>query len=494
VIDLAKYRAAADIREGLREMDAWEKSRLRWLLQTANHPDPTKRRPNQLTPGGDWWNVALWLAGRGYGKTRIGSEDVADYCRTHRDVRYAGVFETFADGRDVVVEGESGILRSVPPSAIVDWNRSLGELIFTTGSRFDIYSGQKPDALRGPQHHRAWVDEPAKFRYLTDTWNNLQFGLRLGEHPQCLVTGTPKPIALIRDLLLRENPHRDHRTGEHVKADVTVIRGSTMENAHNLADSAIEQWIRLYAGTPLYDQEILGIVLDDYPGALWTRDNIRLNSLLGAPVPPLVEIAIGVDPSAYSPELSTLIDADLGALGGRGKETGIITVGKDAQDPPHIYVLADRSGRYKAEDYGKIVVDEYYRWADQGIPTKVVPEVNLNGPAVLAVVRLSDQARGEVRFHTENGRPGVRASDSKRARAEAPSAVYAQDRAHHVGSFPELEDTLVTWDPNENWSPDRMDALVWAIYGLEPWGVPANVGTSFDEFVDYLSMEIPAPR
>ena len=166
VIDLAKYRAAADIREGLREMDAWEKSRLRWLLQTANHPDPTKRRPNQLTPGGDWWNVALWLAGRGYGKTRIGSEDVADYCRTHRDVRYAGVFETFADGRDVVVEGESGILRSVPPSAIVDWNRSLGELIFTTGSRFDIYSGQKPDALRGPQHHRAWVNEPAKFRYL----------------------------------------------------------------------------------------------------------------------------------------------------------------------------------------------------------------------------------------------------------------------------------------------------------------------------------------
>ena len=460
-------------------MDAWEKSRVRWLLQTVAHPDPAQRRPNQLTPGGDWWNVALWLAGRGYGKTRVGAEDVADFCRRHANVRYAGVFETFADGRDVAVEGDSGILRSVPPSAVVDWNRSLGELIFTNGSRFDIYTGQKPDALRGPQHHRAWVDEPAKFRYLTDAWNNLQFGLRLGEHPQCLVTGTPKPIGLIRELLAREHD------------DVVVIRGSTMENRFNISSTAIAQWIRLYAGTPLYDQEILGIVLDDYPGALWTRASIRDNALIGVPVPPLSEVTIGVDPSAFSPELAALVDTDLGALGGRGKETGIIVVGKDDRDPPHVYVLEDLSGRVKAEEYGKRVVEAYYRYADAGIPTKVVPELNLNGPAVLAVVRLSDQERGEVRFHMDKGKPGVRASDAKRARAEAPSALYAQGRAHHVGSFPELEDCLVTWDPNENYSPDRMDALVWAIYGLEPWQVPAEVGTGFDEMIEALAMPLP---
>ena len=206
-------------------------------------------RTEQLTPPGDW-KTWLYLAGRGAGKTRAAAEDVAAYGLDRPKSRIAVVAETFADARDVCVEGDSGLFGVLPYDSIKHWNRSLGELILTNGTRYKTYSGDKPNQLRGPQHHRAWTDELAKYLYADETWTQLQLGLRLGENPQNIVTTTPRPIELIRDLVEREN--------------VVVTSGSTFDNAANLSESFLEEVRTLYEGTPLGDQELYGqIVLPD---------------------------------------------------------------------------------------------------------------------------------------------------------------------------------------------------------------------------------------
>lgn len=221
------------------EFDEYEK-RLSWL---------TTARPEQLTPVGDW-KTWLYLAGRGAGKTRSAAEDVAAYGLDNPKSRIAVVAETFADGRDVCIEGESGLLNVLPESAIKHWNRSLGELVLNNGTRYKIYSGDKPNQLRGPQHGRAWCDELAKYLYAEETWTQLQLGLRLGDDPQCIVTTTPRPIPLIQELVERDN--------------VIVTSGSTFDNAANLSDSFLQEVRLRYEGTKLGEQELYGkIVLLD---------------------------------------------------------------------------------------------------------------------------------------------------------------------------------------------------------------------------------------
>lgn len=230
------------------EFEEYER-RHKWLSEQA--------RPEQLTPPGDW-KTWLLLAGRGFGKTRTAAEDVAGFGLDNPKTLIAVVAETFSDARDVCIEGDSGLFGVLPYDSIKHWNRSLGELFLTNGTKYKLFSGDKPRGLRGYQHHRMWWDELAKFMYADEAWTQGQLGLRLGEMPQNVVTTTPQPIELIRDLVERQN--------------VVVTSGSTFDNAANLSESFLDEVRVLYEGTPLGDQELYGqIVLLDGE-AIFKRD------------------------------------------------------------------------------------------------------------------------------------------------------------------------------------------------------------------------------
>lgn len=433
-----------------RDLDAWEKARLRWLLQTSLHP--TDPRPNQLTPppdavGTEKWLIWLVLAGRGFGKTRMGAEDISEFVRTNDRVRVAVVADTYAAGRDVCIEGESGLISVLPPSALrggsvsTAWNRSLGELIFANDSRVDLYAAEKPDQLRGPQHHRAWCEELAKWRYL-ETWDQLMFGLRLGAHPQAIITTTPRPLALLLDIASRPG--------------TVVTRGSTFDNERNLAPAALAELRRRYEGTRLGQQELYAELLADFEGALWTRESIVQRA--ATDLPELVRIAVGVDPSTWGPESGLEHEST-----GKGIETGIVVVGMD--DERNCYVLDDLSLRASPNDWAKVTIKAFHDYH----ATAIVPEKNVGGWVVSVLTSASEGGIPVTFAKDRNGRPGVSAIQGKRARAEPVAALYEQGRVFHVGRHPELEDAMCSWDPRENWSPDRVDALVWAITWLEPW-------------------------
>jgi phage terminase large subunit-like protein len=220
------------------EFEEYER-RFRWIANQA--------RPEQLTPPGDW-KTWLLLAGRGFGKTRTAAEDVAAYGLDTPGAHIGVVAETFSDGRDVCIEGESGLLSCLPRSSIKHWNRSIGELFLNNRTKYKVFSGDKPDGMRGYQHHRMWWDELAKFLYPDEAWNQGQLGLRSGRDPRNVVTTTPRPIPLIRDLVEREN--------------VVVTSGSTFDNAENLAESFLDEVRRQYEGTKLGDQELHGKIVD----------------------------------------------------------------------------------------------------------------------------------------------------------------------------------------------------------------------------------------
>lgn len=416
-----------------RGLDDWSKARYRWLLETSLHPnDP---RPNQVTPEGDWL-IWLVLAGRGWGKTRVAAEDIAEYARTHPGHRIAVVAAKYGDARDVCIEGESGVLSCVPADVVQSWNRSLGELIFTNGARIDLYSAEKPDNLRGPQHHRAWVDELAKFQYL-ETWDQLMFGLRLGDHPQCIVTTTPKPLPLLRDLQARDT--------------VVVTRGSTFDNARNLSPAALAELRAKYENTQMGRQELYGELLDDYEGALWQRGVIDEYRVTRDDVPALLRIGVGIDPSTWSPDTGGLDHATTG----HGVETGIIVAGIAANG--HVYILEDASCRKPPHDWGADAIAAFHRHQANAI----IPEINMGQGMVTSIIHLL-----EPNLPVTPVRAG---KDGKRARAEPAAALYEKGIVHHVGTFGDLEAQLCSWDPMENYSPDRLDALVWVISWLAPW-------------------------
>lgn len=395
------------------EVGPLEAPRLAWL-DTA--------RPEQVTPPGDDWRVWLYLAGRGAGKTRAASEDAAWYGLTRPRSRIAVVAETFADGRDVCVEGESGLLSVLPRAAVSHWNRSLGELVLVNGTRYRIYSGDKPDGLRGPQFHRAWVDELAKYRYARETWTQLQLALRLGENPQAIVTTTPRPISLIREMMSWPETH--------------LTRGSTYDNAPNLAPGFLEEVRRRYEGTRIGRQELYGEYLDDVPGALWSR--AVLEAARTSAAPDLARVVVAIDPAVTSGE-----GAD---------ETGIVVAGRGVDGLA--YVLADYSCRLSPDGWARRAMAAFERHeADL-----VVAEINQGGDLVERVIRtVAPNAPYKA----------VRASRGKVVRAEPVAALYEQRRVRHAGSFPELEDQMVSFLPEGGESsPDRVDALVYAVTEL----------------------------
>lgn len=389
------------------------KARACWLLATAD-------RINQRTPPGDWY-AWLILAGRGWGKTRTGAEDQAHFALSQPGSRLAVVAPTYADARDTCVEGESGLLSVIPPPCVRDWNRSLGELVLANGSRFKLFSADEPERLRGPQHHRAWCDELAAWKH-PEAFDQLLFGLRLGERPRVVVTTTPKPVRLIRELLQRR--------------DVHVTRGSTFENAANLAPAALAQLRERYEGTRLGRQELYAEVLDDVPGALWTRT--PLDALRVQQAPDLLRVVVGIDPAVTSGE-----SAD---------ETGIVVAGRGVDG--HAYVLADLSCRLSPNGWAKRAVTAYHeRQAD-----RIVAEVNNGGEMVELTIRTVDPTVSYKAVHASRG---------KRTRAEPVAALYEQGKVHHVGGLPDLEDQMCTYVPDAyDGSPDRVDALVWALTEL----------------------------
>ena len=373
-------------------------------------------RPNQLPPPGDWL-VWLIMAGRGMGKTRAGAEFVLREIRAGRAKRIALVAKTPADARDVMIEGDSGIVSISPPNDKPLYETSKRRLTWSNGATALVFSSKEPDQLRGPQYDLAWGDEIRTWYYPQETWDNLMFGLRLGEHPRVVVTTTPMPLSVIKNIM---------------KAPDTVITtGTTYENRVNLAPTFFRQIIAKYEGTRLGRQEINAELLEDVPGALWQRNLIQY-----LPAPELQRVVVAIDPATTSSE-----NAD---------ETGIIVAGKGIDGKG--YILADRSARVSPDSWARRGVQAY----DDFKADRIIGEVNNGGE----MVGLTIKTVRNVPYKA------VHASRGKQARAEPVAALYEQGKIAHVQPFEELEDQLVTWTPESGESPDRLDALVWALTEL----------------------------
>ena len=384
-------------------------------------------RDKQLQPRIQHY-IWLILAGRGWGKTRTGAQDIALYALRNKNVNCAVVAPTHGDLRRVCFGGHSGLLSIIPKECYLQspdqkgFSSSTNEMRLFNGSKITGYAASEPDRLRGPQFHRAWCDEIASWRY-PEAFDQLMFGLRLGNKPQCVITTTPKPNKLIKDLVERN--------------DVIVTSGSTFENEQNLADSALKMLKEKYEGTTLGRQELYAEIIDTIDGALWTNDLIERSRLHQDIEQDLSQIIVAIDPAVTA--------------NANSDETGILVVGKDYNN--EYYVLEDLSGRHSADKWGRIAVNAYYEWnAD-----RIVAEVNNGGDLVERLIRNID---------TNVSYRSVRATRGKILRAEPIAALYEQNRVHHVGVLSELESQMCSYTGETNTSPDRLDALVWGLTEL----------------------------
>jgi phage terminase large subunit-like protein len=393
-------------------------------------------RPDQIEPSDPLWRVWMILAGRGFGKTRTGAEWVREnVCGSTpltggRYRQLALIAETAADAREVMVgdgkiPGEgSGILQVHPKDFRPIYEPSKRRLTWANGAIATIYNATEPDQLRGPQHDAAWCDELAKWQYAQDTWDQLQFGLRLGDHPRVAVTTTPRPIQLLKAIL----------------ADPATRKtwGSTMANAANLPPSFIKAVQERYAGTRLGRQELNAEILDDVPGALWTRAMID-DARKIIQLPTMQRIVVAIDPSGTAGEEDD------------GDDIGIIVAGKGVDGRG--YVLADRSCKLSPAGWGKRAVEAYREFGAD----RIIAERNYGGAMVEHVIRTVDK-----RVSYEE----VVASRGKVVRAEPVAALYEQNRISHVATFVELEDQMCSMTRDGyavEGSPDRLDAMVWAL-------------------------------
>ena len=366
-------------------------------------------------------SATYWVikAGRGFGKTRAGAEQVRAWARDFRYVNLIGA--TSDDARDIMIEGESGILAVCPNHERPIYRKSERKLVWPSGCQSLVFTADEPERLRGKQHEKLWADELGAWRY-PESWDQAQLGLRLGRSPQAVVTTTPRPTPLVKDLL---------------KHPATVVTGGgTYENRANLADPFFATIIRKYEGTRLGRQELNAELLEDNPGALWQRGQIDATRV--AMHPALKRIVVGVDPAVTSRE-----DSD---------ETGIIAVAQGADD--EFYVLADNSLIASPDIWARAVVKTYHDYKAD----RIIAETNNGGEMVELTIRTVDR---NVSYKS------VTASRGKMIRAEPIAALYEQRRVHHVGFFPQLEDQMCDYDPLLSpFSPDRMDALVWALTEL----------------------------
>lgn len=395
----------------LKRLPKEKQQRLIALLQERRYRWGLTGRPSQQLPEGDWNN---WLikTGRGWGKTRTGAENVRIWKDNYPIIHLIG--RTAADVRDAMIEGESGILAISPEYDYPKYETSKRKLTWPNGAKALMFSAEDPDVLRGPQCYKAWCDELAAWKYAQETWDNLQFGLRLGDSPQSIITTTPRPIGIIKDLI----------------ADPTsiVTTGSTYENEANLAERFIKTIEAKYKGTRLGRQEIEAEILEDVEGALWTMAMIE-EARVGVR-PDMERVVVAIDPAVTNKEGSD--------------ETGII-IGGLYDDKG--YVLEDVSGKYTPNEWAQIAVNKYHQYKAD----RIIGEVNNGGDLIESVLRNIDSAVSYKSVHATRG---------KVLRAEPVVSLYEQHRIKHIGSFPDLETQMTTWVQGER-SPDRVDALVW---------------------------------
>jgi len=392
-------------------------------------------RPEQQAPPGDW-NIWAYIAGRGAGKTRTAAEWVREEAKytTTGQRRFALVARTAADVRDVIVEGESGIINVTPPSERPLYEPSKRRLTWPNGNTATCFTADEPDSLRGPQFTHAWGDEVAAWRQTPDAagmtaFDNLRVGTRLGANPKIMITTTPKRVPLLYQLIAEAE-----KTGK-----VVITKGSTLDNSGNLSQAYIDAIVGVYEGTRLAAQELYGEMLSDVEGALWTQELIDRGREMQLPMGTPLR-CIGVDPSvAENPR----------------DECGIVVVASTGDRDLYkrqSWVLEDASIHGSPEVWANKVVQMARKW---GCP--VIAEVNQGGALVRNAINTIDPTVRVLEVHSKYG---------KALRAEPITLAYEQNRVHHVGYLGDLESQMCAWIPGEGKSPDRVDALVHALTAL----------------------------
>jgi phage terminase large subunit-like protein len=392
-------------------------------------------RPEQQAPPGDW-NIWAYIAGRGAGKTRTAAEWVREEAKytTTGQRRFALVARTAADVRDVIVEGESGIINVTPPSERPLYEPSKRRLTWPNGNTATCFTADEPDSLRGPQFTHAWGDEVAAWRQTPDAagmtaFDNLRVGTRLGLNPKIMITTTPKRVPLLYQLIAEAE-----KTGK-----VVITKGSTLDNSGNLSQAYIDAIVGVYEGTRLAAQELYGEMLSDVEGALWTQELIDRGREMQLPMGTPLR-CIGVDPSvAENPR----------------DECGIVVVASTGDRDLYkrqSWVLEDASIHGSPEVWANKVVQMARKW---GCP--VIAEVNQGGALVRNAINTIDPTVKVLEVHSKYG---------KALRAEPITLAYEQNRVHHVGYLGDLESQMCAWIPGEGKSPDRVDALVHALTAL----------------------------
>lgn len=376
-------------------------------------------RQSQKEPPGNWLTWLI-LAGRGWGKTRAGAE----WCHERVQDTYGRfhlVGATASDARDIMIEGPSGIVATARPWNKAKYLPTKRKIEWENGGVALVFSADEPERLRGEQCEAAWSDELAAWRY-PEAWSQLQLGLRLGPLPRNVVTTTPRPTRLVKELAAAPTTH--------------VTKGITYENIFNLAPAFIQEVIRVYEGTRFGRQELYADILDDAPGALWHHAQLDELRITKAEAPDRYEkLVIGVDPAVSFTD--------------EANETGIIIAGKNRDNA---YVLADKSGRLKPEQWARRAVSLAREY-----DATIIAEKNQGGDMVQHTINVYDP---EVPVKL------VHASKAKITRAEPVAAAYERGRVHHVGTFTALEDQMCSYEPGFGDSPDRLDALVWALTDL----------------------------
>lgn len=420
--DLRKFLSLEEIAGLIRDLPANEAYKLRYDYAFW-------ARPTQRLPEGDW-RVWFLKGGRGSGKTWTGANVVKRWAKKYG--RILLIARTAYDARDTMIEGESGIMAISPKQFRPVYEPSKRRLTWPNGAVALVRSADEPDSIRGPQFHKAWGDELAAWRYGRETWDNVMFALRLGEDPQIVVTSTPRPTKLVKEILALPSTR--------------ATTDSTYANVENLAPSWASDIIARYKGTRTGLQELDGRVLDDNPDSLWTRT--QLDATRVRETPDLDEIVVAVDPMVK--DLTAKEIRNEGKVERQNSETGIVVVGRwgiKGDMESHGYTLDDMSTEGTPLEWCTAVVTAYHKYRAD----RVVAEANNGGALVKAAIHSVDPNVPVELVHASRG---------KVTRAEPVSNIFAQGRGHHMGLFPELEDQLCEWQPGMP-SPDRLDAEVW---------------------------------
>lgn len=390
-------------------------------------------RPSQFAPAGDWLGWLI-VTGRGWGKNRTAGQYCIGEIRAGRSERSGFIARTSADVRDVMVEGESGIMRICPPEFRPRWESSKRRLTWPNGAVTHTYSAEEPDVLRGPQHDLLWGDELAAWKFV-DTWSNAMFGLRLGTYPRWIVTTTPKLTTLMKRLI-RDSVERAVYDASPAPGSIVLSGGSTYENLANLAPAFMKEVVRKAEGTRIAKQEIYGKMLEDSPDALWKRDTLDETRVTKVDLSKMRSIVVAIDPAASVTDDSS--------------ETAIMVCA--AGDDGHGYLLEDITCKAKPEVWAAKAVEAYHRFKAD----RIIAESNNGGDMVIGTIMSVDRLVPCKK---------IIASRGKYTRAEPVASLYAQKLVHHVGYYAELEDQQCLWVPGEQ-SPDRLDAAVWGFSDL----------------------------